>query len=62
MINLPLTIEKDGFFDTKTTCFAPFAIVAAAAKGLFFVDNDGGGVVVAADDGNGLAGLVAIEA
>ena len=29
---------------------------------LFLVDNDGGGVVVAADDRNGLAGLVAIEA
>ena len=21
MINLPLTIEKDAFYDTKTTCF-----------------------------------------
>ena len=62
MINLPLTIEKGVFFDTKTTCFAPFAIVVAAAKGLFLVNNDGGGVVVTADDGNGLAGLVAIEA
>ena len=62
MINLPLTIEKDAFFDTKTTCFTPFVMVAAAAKGLFLVDDDGGGIVVAADDGNGLAGLIAIEA
>ena len=32
MVNLSLSNEKDAFYDTKTTCFAPFAIVAADAK------------------------------
>ena len=32
MENLPLTIEKDAFYDTKTSCFAPFVVVDADAK------------------------------
>ena len=46
VINLPLTIEKDAFYDTKTTCFAPFVIVAADARILFLVDDDGGRMLI----------------
>ena len=43
----------------KNLVFRAFIRTYAA---LFLVDNDGGGVVVAADDCNGLAGFIAIEA